>query len=163
MDTADLGTFSDVLFYLENRGIEKDSAREIVTTVFGWGINAAMDRLRPTRPVPCDMPAGSAEQLAAIEPPPPRPAKKKTSRPAMVQRRIPNDFALNDERAAYAKSRGFRDSQVVEMMEEFIGYYRKTGKPWADWDAVWQGWVRRQVERMNQHRGPDNHAGGGFL
>jgi hypothetical protein len=157
-----LETFSDVLFCLENHGLPKDLACRIATTCFQWGVSAAIDRMRPARPVPTDAPQPTAEQADAIAATPAPTAPKKKSSRAMVQRRIPDDFELTAERSEYATGRGFSRQQAAAMFESFVGYYRQTGKKWADWDATWQGWVRRQVDRNNQQRGPDDR-GGGFL
>jgi hypothetical protein len=155
---------SDFLFVLEGRGFSKDEAVQMFMNAFDTGFRAALDRLRPSRPMPPDAPTPSDEQLAEVDAiaAAPAPAAKKKTRVAKVQRRIPDDFEMTDERLAYGTGRGFSRAQVAGMFENFVGYYRQTGKQWADWDATWQTWVRRQVERNNQSRGPDDR-GGGFL
>jgi hypothetical protein len=140
---------------MEKHGIAKDDAASIATTLFQWGVSAAMERLRMPPPIPADAPPVDVGQLALIEPA--KPAKPK--RPAMAKRRIPDDFTLTVERADYARKRGFKERLIDEMFEDFRNYYLKTGKCWSDWDAVWRTWVGNQVKRFNNGGGPGNDTG----
>lgn len=61
--------------------------------------------------------------------------------------RIPEDFALTDERAAYARANGVTGIQVE--FERFTDYWRaKAGKDAVkqDWDACWRNWCRKAAE-----------------
>jgi hypothetical protein len=154
MDTSDLGTFSDVMFYLEQKGVGKDAARDIVTRVFMWGIAAAMDRLRPTRPLPADVPPVTPEQLSLIaEPPAPKPAKP--PKPKQVARTFPEDFTLTEPLIVFAANRGFNPIETQRMWERFRDRNMAKGEKYADWNAAWRTWVNNQVEFRNRDgRGP---------
>jgi len=150
----DLGTLSDVLFYLERCGVKKDEAAAIIERVFCWGVSAAMAR-QEFRPLPADAPEldpAQSAQLSLLTKPPPK--KKKTNGAVMVKRSIPDDFLLNDSRSQYATERGFSGQQTREMFDEFRDWYRKTGKRWSDWEAVWRDWVRRQIGKINDRTDP---------
>jgi hypothetical protein len=160
MQLEDLGNFSDVLFYLERQGIDKDNAREIVTRVFGWGISAAFDRMRPTRPTPLDAP--QLEQLSLIEAPPkPKPPKE----PRQIACPWPEDFKMGDVQIKFAAERGFSLSDTQRMWERFRDRNIAKGEKYVGqrgWEAAWRTWVNNQVEFRNRdsnQRKPDHIDG----
>lgn len=147
---------------MEKSGIAKDDAAQIATTLFQWGVSAAVDRMRPTRPAPADLPQLPEQASLIAEAAQPKPAK--TKRPAMVKRRIPDDFALTADLITFARERGFAEARIRKMFDDFVNYYRASGKTWADWNAVWRTWVNRERDRLNMNSGPDNpQNGGSFL
>lgn len=147
---------------MEKAGIAKDDAAKIASTLFQWGVSAAFERVRTTPPAPSDLPEVVAG-MELFDNGEKQKATKPRRAPAMAKRRIPDDFTLTPERAAYAKGRGFKDAAVTEMFEDFRNYYLKTGKCWSDWDAVWRTWVGNQVKRFNNGAGPNGDNSGSFL
>lgn len=157
-----MGTFSDILFFMEKHGIARDDAASIASQLFQWGVAAAMERWRPSLPAPSDLPQvvegmtlyENGENVGTVVSP------KKRSKPAMVKRRIPNDFALTDDLINFAKERGFAEQRIKKMFEDFTNYYRASGKTWSDWNAVWRTWVNRERDRIAERSGPDSRQGG---
>jgi hypothetical protein len=76
------------------------------------------------------------------------PAKRKTALPAGFE--VPIDWiawAIEDE--------GKPAAWVYDQRKRFVDYWRGTGKPMADWQAVWRNWIRRAEEfNGQQHRAP---------
>jgi len=60
---------------------------------------------------------------------------------------IPNDIKLTRRMRDYALEKGFNATQIAPMWENFTNYYRRTGTKWKDWYAVWQKWVRTDIDR----------------
>ncbi len=60
---------------------------------------------------------------------------------------LPDDFRLTKKLHAYALELGFSESRVSALHENFVSYYRKSGKKWQDWGRTWMDWCRRQKER----------------
>lgn len=56
---------------------------------------------------------------------------------------LPPDFALTDERRAYAEQLGVQDP--AEVFETFRLMARERAWAWADWDARWQRFCRKEV------------------
>ncbi len=161
--------WSDALHLMENRGFSKDDAAELALQIFNWGIRAAFDRMRPSRPLPADLPAEvhEAAQLALIAdnaPPPPKPAKAKRE-PAKGLHRIPPDFSLDNDMRCFATERGFAAGAISRMWEKFFNHYRANGQTAVDWRAKWRTWVMKTVE-FNTRDGVNPNGGrpdGNFL
>lgn len=163
--SIELGTFSDVLFYLERAGIDKDRAREIVTQVFCWGVDAAMVRLRHAKPAPADAPE-TAPQLTLVETTAPAKAAKPKREPSKGLHRMPSDFALTDDMKCFAAERAFPPAAINAMWLKFTNHYSANGQTAVDWKAKWRTWVMRTVEfntRDGKTPGGSDTTGGGFL
>lgn len=52
---------------------------------------------------------------------------------------IPDDFEPD---LAYPLSLGWARERAVAEAENFVDYYRASGKKWKDWPAVWRRWCR---------------------
>lgn len=160
MRAGEVGTFSDVLFYLEHKGVEKDEARDIVTRVFGWGVEAAMVRMRQPSPVPADAPkaeAVPAGQLSLID----APGRRKPPAPRKVPHSFPESFTLEEDMRLFARDRGFDPPSIERMWERFRDRNQARGEMYADWKAAWRTWVNNQVEfRRRDQRDPDRTPDG---
>lgn len=165
MAADELGTFSDLLFRMEQDGVSPEKAVTYALTAFQWGVAACMDRLRPTRPVPSDAPSMPAAQLSLIETPAlPRPVKPKRE-PAKGLHRLPADFVLSDDMRAFARERAFGDAAITGMWQKFFNHYRGNGQTAVDWKAKWRTWVLKTVE-FNTRDGVSPNGGradGNFL
>lgn len=150
MKQEDLSTFSDVLFYLERRGIEPDHARDIVMQVFNWGVSACMDRMRASRPVPDDAPKVEAEpeQFSLTGEPPPK--RKRQKKPTQIARTWPDDFVLTDELIKFATERGFSMGETHMQWDKFRDRNKAKAEQYSDWDAAWRTWIRNKVEWKNK-------------
>lgn len=60
---------------------------------------------------------------------------------------IPDNFRVTTKLMKYALERGFDLVAQSKIREDFISYYRKTGKKWQDWGATWMTWVRNEQKR----------------
>lgn len=60
---------------------------------------------------------------------------------------IPNNFQLNYEMKAFAKSKFIQD--VEEVFENFKLFYQSKGTMNSDWEAVWKRWVLNQNRYKN--------------
>lgn len=60
--------------------------------------------------------------------------------------RLPDDFALTEERRNYAVGKGCRNPE--RTFEAFATFYRGSGKTQLDWDATFRTWV------LGAHGGP---------
>jgi len=60
---------------------------------------------------------------------------------------IPNNFTLNYEMRAFAKSKFVQD--VEEQFENFKLFYQSKGTVNSDWEAVWKRWVLNQNKYKN--------------
>ena len=58
-------------------------------------------------------------------------------------KRVPPDFALTNERRAFATGRGLEAMVVTEEWDKFRDHEFKTAH--SDWDAAWRNWVRTAV------------------
>lgn len=56
--------------------------------------------------------------------------------------RVPDDFELTEERAAYAKAQGCADP--VETFNRFKLHHASKGTLMLDWDKAWQYWCRNE-------------------
>ena len=172
MKVEELGCWSDALFLLESKGFSKDDAAELVLQIFSWGIRASLDRLRPSRPLPADLPqevhdAAAQLTLLAETASPPAPAKpaKVRREPAKGLHRIPPDFALDDDLRCFAIERGFGAKAIEGMWLKFFNHYRAKGETAVDWRAKWRTWVMKTVE-FNTRDGVSPNGGrpdGNFL
>jgi hypothetical protein len=41
------------------------------------------------------------------------------------------------------------EASIKFNAQNFVNYYRKSGKKWQDWSRVWQDWVRRSIEKSS--------------
>jgi len=168
MRTEEIGTFSDVLFLLEGRGFTKQDAQALVLQVFGWGVASAFDRMRPTRPLPPDLPQEVHQALSLCletEAAAPKPTKPKRE-PAKGLHRIPADFAIDDDMRCFAVERAFPPRAIEAMWTKFFNHYRANGQTAVDWKAKWRTWVMKTVEfntRDGRTPGGLDNTGGGFL
>lgn len=165
----EIGCWSDVLHLMENRGFSSGEATEVALQLFNWGFRAAVDRLRPTRQAPADLPASPevAAQLTLVGETPTeraRPARKKE--PAKGLHRIPADFELTSDLFQFARDRAFPPAAIDAMWMKFTNHYRGNGATAVDWKAKWRTWVLKTVEfntRDGRTPGGGDTAGGGFL
>ncbi len=152
MTAEEIGSFSDVLLYMERHGIAKEAASTIATQLFQWGVSAAMDRLRPTRPAPNDLPELPAQPALFEEPAKvAKPAKPKE--PKKVAHTWPEGFCLEEPMIAFARERGFQAHEIQRMWERFRDRNQARGEKYADWKAAWRTWVGNQVEFRNRDQG----------
>lgn len=158
----EIGCWSDALHVMENRGFSKEDATEVALQIFNWGIRAAFERMRPSRPMPSDLPT---PQLTVSEGGS-APATRKKSAPAKSLHRIPEDFELSDDMRKFAEDREFGPMAIQTMWQKFFNHYRGNGQTAVDWKAKWRTWVMKTVEfNTRDGRSPNggNNAGGGFL
>lgn len=85
----------------------------------------------------------------SITPPPTPPPHGGTTRP----KKLPDDFAVTDDMAAWFAKQGFR-IDITAATEQFIDHWRGTGKPMKDWTATWRNSMRKQ----NQWAGNGRHG-----
>lgn len=141
--------WSDVLLLMESRGFSRDEAVETALQLFNWGFRAAFDRMRPSRPMPNDLPSTpdvAAQLTLTSEPPAERAAPKKKREPAKGLHRIPADFALDDDMRKFAADRAFPPKAIEAMWQKFYNHYVANGQTAVDWRAKWRTWVMRTVE-----------------
>lgn len=77
--------------------------------------------------------------------------------------RIAPDWKPDAEDVQYAKGKGFSESQIARIAEDFHDYWlAKPGKDAIklDWRATWRTWVRRSADKMKpaQSRSINNDA-----
>ncbi|WP_316227856.1 hypothetical protein [Bradyrhizobium sp. SZCCHNR3015] len=154
MKIEDMGTFSDALSYMEQHGIGPDDAKKLALQIFNWGIGAALDRMRPSRPSPVDLPEVPGEQLSLIqETAAPKP--KKAAAPKKAPHRIPQDFVKDEDMTCFARERGFTIGEIESMWLKFFNHYAANGETAVDWRAKWRTWVMRGVDyKARDNRGP---------
>lgn len=85
----------------------------------------------------------------SITPPPTPPPHGGTTRP----KKLPDDFAVTDDMAAWFAKQGFR-IDITAATEQFVDHWRGTGKPMKDWTATWRNSMRKQ----NQWAGNGRHG-----
>jgi hypothetical protein len=161
MNMLEMGCWSDALFLMENRGFSKEEATELALQLFNWGMKCAFDRMRPSRPLPADLPpevhAAAEFTLTAETVLPPSPAKpaKPRREPKKAPHRFPADFVLSDELLAFARERGFTAVEIDSMWAKFSNHHKANGSEFVDWNAAWRTWVMRSVDYKNRdNRGP---------
>lgn len=80
--------------------------------------------------------------------------------------RLPKTAVLTDDWRAYAKSKGFTDSQIEVEFEKFANYWwscagQKGVK--QDWDATWRNWIMNSISRNGGNaRNQQGKQQGGF-
>lgn len=106
----------------------------------------------PTRPDP----TRDASNEASTPPPtaaPPRGDRRGT--------RLPDDFAVTPEMAAWAREKA--PTCGIADHEAFCDYWRSVpgnkGRK-LDWVATWRNWMRREHERRTRHAPPNGRAAG---
>jgi hypothetical protein len=67
----------------------------------------------------------------------------------LVKTLIPDDFYITKKMAKYALDKGMSEASIKFNAQNFVNYYRKSGKKWQDWSRVWQDWVRRSIEKSS--------------
>lgn len=63
--------------------------------------------------------------------------------------RLPDDWKLDEAGRGYARQKGFQDSAIDDMADNFAEHWQnKTGKASTklDWSRAWQTWVRNQAK-----------------
>ena len=73
-------------------------------------------------------------------------------RPLRARRAVDPDWRPSDEVAAGIKS----EHPTLDIAAEhkvFIDYWRGTGKPMKDWEAVWRNWMRRAAKEHARNAG----------
>jgi hypothetical protein len=168
MRTEEIGCWSDALFLMESRGFSKEDAAELALQLFNFGVSAAYDRMRPSRPM--DLPALPPPSQAAAPAPAstPAPAKKAKPKrePAKGLHRMPADFDLGDDMRAFATERAFPPAAINMMWLKFTNHYRANGATAVDWKAKWRTWVLKTVEfntRDGRTPSGSDATSGGFL
>lgn len=152
---------------MEGRGFSRDEATEVAMQIFNWGFRAAIDRLRPSRPAPSDLPSlplPEGQGGLFEQPAPPKPAKAKRE-PSKALHRIPEDYALTEDMRGFASERGFAPKAIEGMWQKFFNHYRGNGQTAVDWKAKWRTWVMKTVE-FNTRDGISPNGGradGNFL
>lgn len=162
----EVGCWSDVLFLMESRGFSKADAAELALQIFNWGIRAAIERMKPSRPNPSDLPDMAAQLQLTVEGAGAAQAKAKKKEPSKGLHRIPADFALDDDMRAFATDRAFPPKAIDAMWMKFFNHYRANGQTAVDWRAKWRTWVMKTVEfntRDGRTPGGEDTTRGGFL
>ena len=54
---------------------------------------------------------------------------------------LPKDFALDEKKTEYAKSKGLCDFDVKAEFEKFQNYHEAKGSKFKNWDFAWRTWV----------------------
>jgi len=67
---------------------------------------------------------------------------------------LPPNFAISDRVEAWAKERGY--DRLPERLEQFVGYVRRSGKTYVDWDealmsAIREDWAKLTKGKINGH------------
>ena len=154
MDVKQVGNFSDGLFCMEQRGFSVDEARELALLFFNWGVAACVDRLRPTRPMPSDVPPVTLEQLALVST---DPTPKTKHAPKKALHRIPEDMAFSPELRKFAHDRAFTPTEIENMWTKFFNHYLANGETAVNWESKWRTWVMRGVEYKNRDQGQNRN------
>lgn len=68
------------------------------------------------------------------------------SSPKPTQSRIPDDFEISDDMAAFADKIGLPPPLVESETEKFLDHFRAKGERKTDWIAAWRNWMRRVGE-----------------
>lgn len=79
---------------------------------------------------PLDPPKGSEPAK-----PEPKPKKRKTA--------APDSFPITEDMYEYGAKQGLTRQQVEAETEAFLLHHRARGNMFVEWDAAWQGWMRR--------------------
>lgn len=72
-------------------------------------------------------------------------------------RRIPDDFTTTDAMREWAITK----APLVDLDDEtenFVDYWRSTGKTKADWDATWKFWMRRTQKTAEDRTRPHTNG-----
>lgn len=141
---------------MESRGFSKTEAVEVALQIFHWGMRAAMDQLRPSRPQPSDLPKieGGGQAALFAEAQPAKPAKPRKE-PAKGLHRIPPGFGLDEDMRKFALDRAFDGKAILAMWEKFFNHYAGNGATAVDWKAKWRTWVMKTIEfNTRDGRGP---------
>lgn len=85
--------------------------------------------------------------------------KERYTRPS-GQHRIPEDWYPSEDGYTYAADHGYDRPAAEAMFRKFTDHHRAKGTRWANWDLVWQNWVRNQVEFDAERRGRQGSHGG---
>jgi hypothetical protein len=59
---------------------------------------------------------------------------------------LPDGFAISDRVKRWARERGF--GRLEERLEHFIGYAKRSGKRYADWDAAFESAIREDWAKL---------------
>lgn len=110
-------------------------------------------------PQPTDLPSEALFDATPAASPTEPPEKPK--RGPKRATRIPDDFALTDGMAAWAKTEVPSVNAITETAK-FIDYWRGTGKPKADWLATWRVWMRNAAERSPNTQPRSSARPGGY-
>lgn len=70
---------------------------------------------------------------------------------------IPEGFGISERVRAWAKEKGH--SLLEERLEHFIGYAKRSGRVYADWDAAFECAVREDWAKLNGRGSAAGHAG----
>jgi hypothetical protein len=103
-----------------------------------------------------DLPFSSSQQIGSTSPDAKRPPPAPPSGPSGGMTALPDDFALTDERRAYAETIGL--TGVDEVFRKFPNVCREKGKTSADWDATWRSFCDRELAYQRRER--DRRASG---
>lgn len=60
--------------------------------------------------------------------------------------RLPESWYPSADGYAYAERYGFDRAKAENMFDKFRRHHIAKGSTWANWDMVWQNWVRQEVE-----------------
>lgn len=121
-------------------------------------LTETIDRLSTSYQDPEPEPKKAENQLTSTP-------KKKVPRGKKVFKgtRIPDDWALTDELADYARIKGISDEQIANEAEKFKNYWLAasgTAGIKRNWDAAWRNWIIKAVEYANgQTKRSSGHAG----
>lgn len=89
---------------------------------------------RPPPPAPVQLDAQPEE---------PKRAKGDRKRPA---RAMPDGWKPNAKHLERARELGFGDRETLAMGESFAEYHRSKGNVFADWDAAFGTWIRKEAK-----------------
>jgi hypothetical protein len=71
-----------------------------------------------------------------------------------TRKRLPEDWQPRQEDCDTLCSEGFSLSEIQTQLVRFRDYWIGHGKPMADWNATFRGWVRRSAEMGARGQGP---------
>ena len=78
------------------------------------------------------------------------PAQKKRTTAKATQ--LPSDWQPTEDEVQYAKERGFSDSDITEIAEDFRLFYQSHGRAMPNWHLTFLRWVREAKKREDERQ-----------
>jgi uncharacterized protein YdaU (DUF1376 family) len=79
--------------------------------------------------------------------------KKEPSAPKKNGTRLHEDWKPNEASCARAAAKGFSNSQIEEIAEDLRVWANGKGISRQNWDATFDGFIRREAKQLSQHNG----------